>query len=174
MVTFTEEIHNGKLHFLCSDRIIRFIFYLGHASNFKGPFDGTTTSIGDIGSAFYGGLWAYDGWNNLNYCIEELKNPFKDLPRSIMIGIPLVTILYVSINVAYLTVLSPNEINTELAVAVVSACELTKYTLKLREIFLPMVFISKTFPKVFLLKLAFEKHFRKTKSLYLIIIFLLN
>ena len=107
-------------------RIIRFLFYLGHASSFKGPFDGTTTSIGDIGSAFYGGLWAYDGWNNLNYCIEELKNPIKDLPRSIMIGIPLVTILYVSINVAYLTVLSPNEINTELAVAVVSTCQLIK------------------------------------------------
>lgn len=28
-----------------------------------------------IAFAFYGGLWAYDGWNSLNSVTEELKNP---------------------------------------------------------------------------------------------------
>ena len=47
----------------------------------------------------------------------------RDLPRSIMIGIPLVTVCYVLVNIAYLTVLSPAEILTSSAVAVVSkAC----------------------------------------------------
>ena len=42
---------------------------------------------------------------------------------SIMIGIPLVTVYYVLVNIAYLTVLSPEEILTSSAVAVVSkAC----------------------------------------------------
>jgi len=57
----------------------------------------------------------------LNYCVEELKNPIKDLPKSIMLGIPLVTVLYGLINAAYLTVLTPMEINTSGAVAVTLA-----------------------------------------------------
>ena len=44
----------------------------------------------------------------------------RDLPWSIMIGIPLVTVCYVLVNIAYLTVLSPAEILTSSAVAVVS------------------------------------------------------
>ena len=88
--------------------------------NFKNAFNGTNTGISDIGYAFYGGLWAYDGWNNLNYVTEELKNPIRDLPLAIMIGIPMVTGCYVMVNVAYLTVMSAAEIATEKAVAVVS------------------------------------------------------
>ena len=38
-------------------------------------FKHSTTSYGDIATAFYSGLWAYDGWNNLNYATEEIKNP---------------------------------------------------------------------------------------------------
>lgn len=39
-------------------------------------FEGSTKSFGDIATAFYSGLWAYDGWNNLNYVTEELKKPY--------------------------------------------------------------------------------------------------
>ncbi|XP_066936718.1 b(0,+)-type amino acid transporter 1-like isoform X3 [Clytia hemisphaerica] len=90
----------------------------GHDEHFKNAFNGTNTGISDIGYAFYGGLWAYDGWNNLNYVTEELKNPIRDLPLAIMIGIPLVTGCYVMVNVAYLTVMSASQIATEKAVAV--------------------------------------------------------
>ena len=45
---------------------------------------------------------------------------FRDLPRSILIGIPLVTGCYVLVNIAYLAVLSPAEIKLSSAVAVVS------------------------------------------------------
>lgn len=38
-------------------------------------FKGTTQSVGNIAAAFYSGLWAYDGWNNLNYVTEEIINP---------------------------------------------------------------------------------------------------
>lgn len=33
--------------------------------------------MGVIATAFYTGLWAYDGWNNLNYVTEEIQNPSK-------------------------------------------------------------------------------------------------
>lgn len=51
------------------------------------------------------GLWAYDGWNNLNYVSGEMKNPHRDLPRVIFFGFPLVIVCYLLANVAYLAVL---------------------------------------------------------------------
>ncbi len=50
---------------------------------------------------------------------EELQNPSVNLPRAIMIGVPLVTVCYVAVNIAYLTVLSPEEMIASNAVAVV-------------------------------------------------------
>ncbi|XP_057657979.1 b(0,+)-type amino acid transporter 1 isoform X2 [Diorhabda carinulata] len=90
----------------------------GNTQHLKEPFKNTQYSIGNIATAFYTGLWAYDGWNNLNYVTEEIKNPSRNLPRSIVIGIPLVTICYALINISYLTVMSPIEMITSEAVAV--------------------------------------------------------
>lgn len=47
----------------------------GQTQSFQNAFQGTNAGIGTIGVAFYQGLWSYDGWNNLNYVTEELKNP---------------------------------------------------------------------------------------------------
>lgn len=96
----------------------------GYDASFKDAFNGTSSSISKIGYAFYGGLWAYDGWNNLNYVTEELKNPMRDLPLAIVIGIPLVTVCYVMVNIAYLTVLTSAEIASSSAVAVTLANQL--------------------------------------------------
>ncbi|XP_035226332.1 b(0,+)-type amino acid transporter 1-like [Stegodyphus dumicola] len=91
---------------------------LGHYEHLNTGFEGTTTSFSDLATAFYFGLWAYDGWNNLNFVTEELINPPVNLPRAIMIGIPLVTLCYVLTNISYLTVLSPSELLSSEAVAV--------------------------------------------------------
>uniref|UniRef100_T1J7A2 b(0,+)-type amino acid transporter 1 n=1 Tax=Strigamia maritima TaxID=126957 RepID=T1J7A2_STRMM len=90
----------------------------GHIENLANGFQGTTNSYGNIATAFYSGLWAYDGWNNLNYVTEEIKNPYVNLPRAIMLGLPLVTICYVLVNIAYLSVMSMDEILVSEAVAV--------------------------------------------------------
>ncbi|XP_078606703.1 b(0,+)-type amino acid transporter 1-like isoform X5 [Branchiostoma floridae x Branchiostoma japonicum] len=79
---------------------------------------GHTITISDIGLAFYQGLWAYDGWNNLNFVTEEIENPVRNLPLAIMISIPLVTLLYVLANVAYFSVMTPSELLASGAVAV--------------------------------------------------------
>ncbi|KAF7997720.1 hypothetical protein HCN44_009118 [Aphidius gifuensis] len=94
----------------------------GNTQHLNGAFqtmDGSdSVNIGRLATAFYTGLWAYDGWNNLNYVTEEIKDPSKNLPRSIMIGIPLVTVCYALINLSYLAVMSPTEMIESEAVAV--------------------------------------------------------
>ncbi|XP_069724756.1 B(0,+)-type amino acid transporter 1 isoform X2 [Phaenicophaeus curvirostris] len=49
----------------------------GKTENFKDSFKDSTISVSSISLAFYNGLWAYDGWNQLNYITEELKNPYR-------------------------------------------------------------------------------------------------
>ncbi|EFX85837.1 hypothetical protein DAPPUDRAFT_45522 [Daphnia pulex] len=91
---------------------------LGYTENLEIGFEGSASSFGQIATAFYGGLWAYSGWNNLNFITEELKNPYRNLPLAIIIALPLTTICYVLINVSYLTVLTPQQIISSDVVAV--------------------------------------------------------
>ncbi|KAM9509474.1 b(0,+)-type amino acid transporter 1-like isoform 2-T2 [Guaruba guarouba] len=91
---------------------------IGKTENFKDSYKDSSISFGSLGLAFYNGLWAYDGWNQLNYITEELKNPYRNLPLSIIIGIPLVTVCYVLINISYFTVMTSTELLQSQAVAV--------------------------------------------------------
>ncbi|XP_077976320.1 b(0,+)-type amino acid transporter 1-like [Styela clava] len=91
---------------------------MGKTQYLTNSFEGTTSSGSAVALAFYSGLWAYDGWNQLNYITEELENPRRNLPLIIWIGLPLVTILYILVNIAYFTVMSPVELLDSNAVAV--------------------------------------------------------
>jgi amino acid transporter len=57
--------------------------------------------------------------NYLNFIIEELKDPIRNLPRAIAISCTLVTVVYVMTNVAFYTTLSVDEVLGSEAVAVV-------------------------------------------------------
>ncbi|XP_056268858.1 b(0,+)-type amino acid transporter 1 [Pseudoliparis swirei] len=89
----------------------------GNTENLSNAFDGKSASIGAIGLAFYNGLWAYDGWNQLNFITEELKQPSRNLPLAILIGIPLVSVCYMLVNVAYFSAMTATELLLSPAVA---------------------------------------------------------
>ncbi|KPJ06456.1 Y+L amino acid transporter 2 [Papilio machaon] len=96
------------------------LWYLfsGHTENLENMMEGTKTAPGDIAIAFYTGLFSYSGWNYLNFVTEELKEPYKNLPRAICISMPVVTVVYALTNVAYFAVLTNAEIHASEAVAV--------------------------------------------------------
>lgn len=89
---------------------------IGNTKNLHDPFKGTITNPGSIALAFYNGLWAYDGWSSVTTITEEIKRPEVNIPRSISIGVPVITFLYVFMNLAYMTVLTPDEIMVSKAV----------------------------------------------------------
>ena len=78
-------------------------------------FANTTESVGDFGLAFQAGLWSYDGWNNLNYAVGEMRSP-ASLPTVIRTATLLVVLLYISVNIAYLRVLPLDIVKTSEAV----------------------------------------------------------
>jgi len=91
---------------------------LGQTINIQEPMKDTNKSPGHIALAFYSGLFSYAGWNYVTFVTEELKDPTKNLPRAIYISLPLVTIIYVLVNVSYFVVLTPSQILSSNAVAV--------------------------------------------------------
>src|SRR5207237_1236601 len=52
-------------------------------------------------------LWAFDGWIDVTSIAGEVRDPAKNIPRSLALGTLAVTVLYVLANVAYLRVLGP-------------------------------------------------------------------
>ncbi|CAL4069302.1 unnamed protein product, partial [Meganyctiphanes norvegica] len=90
----------------------------GNTENFRSPMEGTNYGIGKIGAAFYQGLFSFAGWNYLNFVVEEIKDPYRNLPLAILISVPLVTFVYFMTNVAYFAILTKSEVLASNAVAV--------------------------------------------------------
>ncbi|XP_065345382.1 large neutral amino acids transporter small subunit 1 isoform X1 [Cloeon dipterum] len=108
----------GKLVALVAIIIAGLIhLFSGHTEYLEKPFEGKYDAT-SITLAFYSGLFAFGGWNYLNFVTDELQNPYKNLPRAIWIAMPIVTLVYVLANLAYLAVVSPDEMLSSPAVAV--------------------------------------------------------
>jgi solute carrier family 7 L-type amino acid transporter-like protein len=84
-------------------------------------WEGSETNPTVIALSFYAGLFAYTGWNFLNFIIEELKDPVRDLPRAIAISCTICLFIYVLTIVSFHTTLSAYEVLGSEAVAVTFA-----------------------------------------------------
>lgn len=49
--------------------------------------------------------YAYSGWNASAYIAGEIENPKRNIPRSLILGTLIVTILYIALNLAFMLVL---------------------------------------------------------------------
>ena len=58
-----------------------------------------------FGAALVPILFAYGGWQNANYVAEEIENPRRNLPLSLLAGTLTVVVIYVTVNVVYLRAL---------------------------------------------------------------------
>jgi basic amino acid/polyamine antiporter, APA family len=62
-------------------------------------------ALGAFGTAMIVTLFAYNGWWYSTYVAEEVRDPERNVPRSIFLGMGIVLVLYLLANVVYLSVL---------------------------------------------------------------------
>lgn len=75
----------------------------GEASHFSPLFSGQPSgALMDIGAALVPMAFAYSGWNSTVLVGEEVKNPGKILPLSLILGTLATTVIYVLMNAVYL------------------------------------------------------------------------
>ena len=80
--------------------------------NFWRNADWSFSTIEIVGVAMVGALFSSDAWNNVTFTAGEVRNPKRNLPLSLALGVGLVSILYISCNLVYLGALPLEAIQT--------------------------------------------------------------
>ena len=96
-----------------------FLFSDGSGANFAASGSGGTCEgipaismlgVAGFGAAVVGALWSYNGWAVVSFIAEEVKDPGKTLPRSLIWASILIIALYLLITAGYFYVLTPVEV----------------------------------------------------------------
>ncbi len=88
-------------------------------------FSGSFGVVGPMFAAMLAAFWAYEGWLNIGFIGDEVKNPQRTIPLALTIGILIIIGTYLAVNFTYLYVVPIDEMiqlaqntNTIAAVAV--------------------------------------------------------
>ena len=73
--------------------------------NFFGNVPMTSGFVLAFGAALVGSLFSSTAWLGVTFAASEVQNPTKNLPRALLLGTGMVTLLYVLANVSYLFIL---------------------------------------------------------------------
>jgi APA family basic amino acid/polyamine antiporter len=97
--------------------VLGFAIGKGHWSNFSAQAPGGLTmalSAGQLISAFGVGLiavfWAYDGWVYITWVAGEVKDPRRNVPLAMVLGVLAVGAIYLAMNMTYVYAMPLNEI----------------------------------------------------------------
>ncbi|MEK7704650.1 MAG: APC family permease, partial [Myxococcota bacterium] len=93
----------------------------GNTANFVSPLWPTElswASVLAVAAALRYAFFAFSGWEGATYVAEEVRNPRRNLPLSLLLGIGGVLVLYLGTNVAYLYQLTPAQMAQAPSVAV--------------------------------------------------------
>jgi APA family basic amino acid/polyamine antiporter len=70
------------------------------------------TTVQIVGVAMVGSLFSSDAWNNITFTGAEVRNPKRNLPLALALGVAAVSTLYILCNFVYLNVLTLDAIKT--------------------------------------------------------------
>ena len=74
--------------------------------------DWSFTTVQVVGVAMVGALFSSDAWNNVTFTAGEIRNPKRNLPLSLVLGVGIVSVLYLACNFVYLNALPLEAIQT--------------------------------------------------------------
>ena len=113
--------------------VLLIVVFIGAAIWYPHPvpigFAPTATALGEIGTpSFAVSLiyvsYAYSGWNAAGYVAGELADPERNIPRSLMLGTGVVTVLYVLLNWAFLRTTPIAQLSGVVEVGALSASQI--------------------------------------------------
>src|SRR5260370_12141020 len=65
-------------------------------------------------------MYSYSGWNASSYIIGEVKNPERNVPRSLLVGTTIVMAAYVLLNAVFLATAPHDEMRGQLEVGLIA------------------------------------------------------
>ncbi|GJP96299.1 hypothetical protein CBS115989_9882 [Aspergillus niger] len=80
-----------------------------HNFDVKTSFEGTSNNGYEIGTALLDAIFSYQGYDNVNAVLSEVKNPEHTLRIALPSAMGIITVLYVLANVAYFAGVSKEE-----------------------------------------------------------------
>ncbi len=86
------------------------LVWRGHVSLLRSSFAPTASvahSVVPFGTALVAVLWAYEGWHAVSFAGGEFRAPKRDLPLSLLVGTAGCAAIYLMLNLAYYSVLTP-------------------------------------------------------------------
>lgn len=101
----------SKVAFLVALVVLPFLFRSVDTANLQPMFqmpDQPGAAMGflkALGIAMVAVLWPYDGWINLGPVAEDIKDPRRNVPRAMAIGLGIVIVVYLGANLSYHLVL---------------------------------------------------------------------
>jgi len=73
--------------------------------NFTHFFSTGSSTVNGFGLAMIAVLWGYQGWDYTTFVAEEVKDPKRNIPRSLIYGMVILIAIYIITNLAYLKVM---------------------------------------------------------------------
>jgi basic amino acid/polyamine antiporter, APA family len=67
--------------------------------------DSVPVGFSAVFTAMLAAFWAYQGWAAVGYIGGEVKNPHRNIPLGVAAGVSIVIVLYLLVNITYLTLL---------------------------------------------------------------------
>src|ERR1700758_510673 len=74
-----------------------------------------------FGVAMIAVFWAYDGWVYITWVAGEVKEPRRNVPRAMVLGIIVVAVIYIAMNVTYVYAMPLNEVAKHETIAAAAA-----------------------------------------------------
>lgn len=102
----------------------------GHWSNFHADGASLTLGLGPmqlisaLGVGLIAVFWAYDGWVYITWVSGEVKDPRRNVPRAMLLGVLVIAFIYIAMNLTYIYALPLKEIAHYETIAHASAATL--------------------------------------------------
>ncbi|WP_460971871.1 APC family permease [Spirosoma migulaei] len=120
-VTFAEGLSRGLIYLtfgaVAIIAVVGFAAKTGSIANLTESISVKATTahgslLGSLVVASLGAFWGYEGWNQIAYIGEEVKNPQRNLPIALGVGTSIVVGIYVLLNIVYVYVLPIGDLAT--------------------------------------------------------------